>query len=159
MTSHCGRVGGRGISRLAKRSGSTMIAISRRHSSSHETSMPRYGNMPTGASPAKRLGGRASAGCKADLNSSHRDDHSTSRRGGSGHWVRLSGMVSTSFIVLDGVIFWGDSYLCSVPDAGTEFLGDYYNSLVGKRLAGNSRGTPPTAYWNHRVTEKNTQNL
>src|ERR1700687_2487799 len=77
-----------------------MIAISRRHSSSQQKSMPRYGNMQMGASPAKRLGGRASAGRNADLNSSHGDDHSTSRRGGSGHWATLSGMVSTVFIGL-----------------------------------------------------------
>jgi hypothetical protein len=63
-----------------------------------------------GASPAKAFGGRASAGRKADLNSSHGDDHSTSRRGGSGHWVTTSGMVATSGIVFDCVIFWGDSY-------------------------------------------------
>src|SRR5260370_13781730 len=102
MTYHWGRVGGVRVGSLAKRSAITMIAISRRHSSSQQTSMPRYGNMPVGASPAKRFGGRASAGPRADLNSSQGDDHSTSRRGGSGHWVTLSGMGSTFFISLGG---------------------------------------------------------
>src|SRR6266446_2579856 len=60
--------------------------------------MPRYGKMPMGASPARAFGGRVSAGRKADLNSSQGEDHSTRRRGGSGHWVMVSGMVSTSFI-------------------------------------------------------------
>src|SRR5580700_129559 len=53
--------------------------------------------MPTGASPAKGLVERASAGRRADLNSSHRDDHSTSRWG-SGHSATVSGMVSSSGI-------------------------------------------------------------
>jgi len=57
-----------------------------------------------GASPAKRFGGRVSAGRNADLNSSQGDDHSTSRRGGSGHWVSTSGMVATSGIVW--TTFW-----------------------------------------------------
>lgn len=75
------------------------MAISSRHSISQQISMPRYGNMPMGASPASGFGDRASAGRIADLNSSHRDDHSTSSRGGSGHSVTGSGMVSTSGIV------------------------------------------------------------
>src|SRR5258708_34495714 len=75
-----------------------MSAISSRHSRSQHASMPRYGNMPTGASPASAFGGRASAGRNADLNSSHRDDHSTSKRGGSGQRAMVSGMVSTSGI-------------------------------------------------------------
>src|SRR5229473_3596024 len=107
MTSCWGRVEGVGISRLTKCSGSTMSAISSRHSSSQETSMPRYGNMPMGASPAKRFGERVSAGRKADLNSSQGDDHSTRRCGGSGHWVSTSGMVATSDIILDYVIAGG----------------------------------------------------
>jgi len=84
-----------------------MSAISSRHSSSQETSMPRYGNMPMGASPARRFGGRVSAGRKAVLNSSHGDDHSTSRCGGSGHWVSTSGMVATSDI-FSTTLFLGD---------------------------------------------------
>ena len=96
MTSYCLRMGGPGICRLAKRSGSTMTAINRRHSSSQQASMPRYGNMPIGASPAKAFGARVSAGRQAERNSSQGDDHSTSRRGGSGHCVVLSGMVITS---------------------------------------------------------------
>ena len=46
-------------------------------------------------------------------------------------------------------VFFVSSFLGSFPsgfisDAGTEFLGDYYNSLVGKGLAkiGNFTGTP-----------------
>src|SRR5208282_826263 len=121
MTSHWGRVGGKGISRLTKRSGSVMTAISNRHSSSQLTSMPRYGNMPTGASPARRFGERVSAGPKADLNSSHRDDHSTSRCGGSGHGSFV-GQSGTSGMASTSDIFWtakslGDWDYCSVPEA------------------------------------------
>jgi hypothetical protein len=39
------------------------------------------------------------------LNSSHGDDHSTSRRGGSGHWMSTSGMVATSGIIF-GLRVW-----------------------------------------------------
>src|ERR1035441_10923846 len=86
-----------------------MMAMSKRHSSSQQASMPRYGNIPTGASPARRLGERVRAGRKADLNSSQREDHSTSRRGGSGHWRALSGMVATSAIHRTTIL--GDWYL------------------------------------------------
>jgi len=59
------------------------------------------------------------------------------------------------------VSFLADVSLGFFSDTGTEFLGDHYNSLVGEELAkiGNFRGTPlpPTAYWNHRVTDN--QNL
>src|SRR5258706_401642 len=98
MTSHWGRVPGDATSTVANCSGNTMSAISSRQSSRQHESMPPYGNMPTGASPASAFGGRASAGRNADLNSSHRDDHSTSKRGGSGQRVMVSGMVSTSGI-------------------------------------------------------------
>ena len=82
-----------------------------------------------GASPAKRLGERVSAGRKADLNSSQGDDHSTSKCGGSGHWVfgcwpimLLSGMVATSGIILD-YVFWT-----------TLFLGDRISVVCQKVL-------------------------
>src|SRR6266536_2448435 len=81
------------------RSGSTMTAISARHSSSQHASMPRYGNMPIGASPAKAFGALENAGASAVVNSSQGDDHSTSSRGGSGHLVMVSGMVSTWFSI------------------------------------------------------------
>src|SRR5882672_3012316 len=51
--------------------------------------------MPMGASPAKCLGDFRKAGRTAVLNSSQGEDHSTSTRGGSGHWSTLCGMVST----------------------------------------------------------------
>src|ERR1700691_3027307 len=77
-----------------------MRAISKRHSTNQPARMPRYGKIPTGAPPAKGLGARVRAGFKEDLNSCHRDDHSTSRWG-SGHWSIASGTVSTSVISLD----------------------------------------------------------
>src|SRR5271165_2005719 len=79
--------------------------------------------MPTGASPARRLGERVSAGFQADLNSSHGDDHSTSRRGGSGHWIAVSGMVATSTIISDYVS--GGLVSSSVPEGGVLFSPDF----------------------------------
>src|SRR6266478_4752387 len=112
MMSHWGRVGGVRGCTPAMCSGITMIAINSRHSRSQQTSIPRYGNMPMGASPASAFGERASAGRKADLNSSQGDDHSTSRCGGSGHWVIVSGMVSTSGIVWNYVVSGGLVLVC-----------------------------------------------
>ena len=47
-------------------------------------------------------------------------------------------VTSVFFVSFLSRIFPSDFF----SDTGTEFLGDYYNSLVGKGLAGNSRGTP-----------------
>src|SRR5664279_3454007 len=101
MTSQCWRVGRAEIWRLTNRAGNTMIANSKRHSRNQTVSMPLYGKMPIGASPAKAFGERVSAGCTAVLNSSQGEDHWTSRRGGSGHWIVLAGIVSTVVIGFD----------------------------------------------------------
>src|SRR5208282_6585715 len=106
-----------------------MIAISSSNSSSQLASIPRYGKMPMGASPAKAFGARVSAGPKADLNSSQREDHSTSRRGGSGHGSfgrrsRTAGMVATSDIVSDGVSDYVSDYVSNYVST-TLFLGGF----------------------------------
>src|SRR5437660_8535044 len=77
------------------REGSTITRMINKTSRNQATAIPRYGKMPMGASPASCLGGLLRAGRMADLNSSHGEDHSTSSRGGSGHWITVSGMVST----------------------------------------------------------------
>jgi len=99
MTSHFGLGGGTKGCSVAMRAGSIITAMSSRHSSAHELSIPRYGNIPTGASPASATGVRESAGRQAVLNSCQGEDHSISRRGGSGQSLAIgvvSGMVSSS---------------------------------------------------------------
>src|SRR5580693_7546613 len=80
--------------------------------------------MPMGAAPARAFGGRASAGRRADLNSSQGDDHSTSRRGGSGHCSGMgatSGVVMTTDIISGCVGLRGLGISDSVPENGVDF--------------------------------------
>ena len=112
MTSHVGfgRIGA-GFS-LAISAGTRMTTISRMHSPTHAVSIPRYGKMPTGASPASAFVDFFSAGRIAVLNSSHGDDHSTSSRGGSGQRscsIRGSGMVTASDTNSRNYLIFGES--------------------------------------------------
>src|SRR5208282_236404 len=120
--------------------------------------------MPMGASPAKAFGGRVSAGRRAEVNSSQRDDHSTSRRGGSGHWVTVSGMVSRSFITDAS----SASSLCYSQNifkthAGPAHSSNHDEASPGfphpdRALRENAAGAPPkiagtrrTTSWRHRA--------
>ena len=109
-----------------------------------------------------------SAGRKADLNSSQREDHSTSKRGGSrplGGDFGYGGNISHSWNQIFGLCFWGIA--TSVPEGGSYFrltsvfLASLFSSALlcgtGAEFFGGFRveeppdGTPPppSVYCNH----------
>jgi hypothetical protein len=63
--------------------GRMMTAANMAASSTQETSMPRYGQSPVRASPARRFGDRLKAGPIALRNSCHGEGHSTRNLGTS----------------------------------------------------------------------------
>src|SRR5437868_4177961 len=84
MTSSFGRKTGAYTGDLAMNSlpGKITAAASTTASSAQPANMPRYGNMPLRASPAKGFEDFEKAGRIAVTNSSQGDDHSISSRGG-----------------------------------------------------------------------------